>query len=350
MKRFHKTLALTIASWGIMVVKASALITIDSVYVGDIGNPNDSTGYGGVNYGYSIGKYEVTLNQYSAFLNAVGATDTYELYDTQMGSDPNIMGIARTGVSGSYTYSVIGSGNRPVTYVSWFDSARFVNWLHNGQPTGAQAAGTTETGAYSLNGNLSAFVTRNDNATYGLPTENEWYKAAYYQPASQGGESDGYWQYPTANNAGPNSRNGSESDPNSANWFFDRGIDDGFNGGYAVSQSHVYSATQQYLTDVGAFSLADSFYGTLDQAGNVWEWHDTASGAGTRGGGWDETGFGPTMAASWRGNDYTRYGFANPAMERSTLGFRIAIVPEPSVVGLMGLGMAMLAWQRKRTL
>lgn len=317
-----------------MAANASALITIDTVYVGDIGNPNDSTGYGGVNYGYSIGKYEVTLNQYSAFLNAVGATDTYGLYHDQMGSNPNIMGIARSGVSGSYTYSVIGSGNRPVTYVSWFDSARFVNWLHNGQPTGTQAAGTTETGAYSLNGNLSAFVTRNGNATYGLPTENEWYKAAYYQPASQGGDSDGYWNSPIQNiNTGYPG----------ANVF-------SFYEGYAVTRSIYYSESQQYLTDVGAFSLADSFYGTFDQAGNVWEWHDTTSGAGWRGGGWEENGFGPTTVASWRMNDYSRYGFANPAMERDTLGFRIAIVPEPSVVSLMGLGIALLARQRKRTL
>ena len=90
----------------------------------------------------------------------MGAADTYGLYNTQMGLNPYIMGISRNGASGSYTYSVIGSGNRPVTYVSWFDSARFVNWLHNGQPTGTQAAGTTETGAYALNGATSGEIGR----------------------------------------------------------------------------------------------------------------------------------------------------------------------------------------------
>ena len=60
-------------------------ITIATVPVGDVGNANDpATGniYGSVNYPYRIGTYEVTAGQYTAFLNAVAATDTYGLYDT----------------------------------------------------------------------------------------------------------------------------------------------------------------------------------------------------------------------------------------------------------------------------
>jgi hypothetical protein len=100
---------------------AARAITIDTVPVGDMGNANDpATGnlYGGVGYGYSVGKYEVTVGQYTAFLNAVAATDTYGLYNTSMATDLNIAGISRTGVSGSYSYSEIGSANHPVTYVS----------------------------------------------------------------------------------------------------------------------------------------------------------------------------------------------------------------------------------------
>ena len=78
------------------------------------------------------------MNQYTAFLNGGRNPDTYGLYNTNMGTDLNIKGIVRSGVSGSYSYSVIGDGNRPVTYVSWFDAARFTNWLHNGQPTGCR--------------------------------------------------------------------------------------------------------------------------------------------------------------------------------------------------------------------
>src|SRR6478672_6837467 len=181
---------------------AYATITIDTVPVGDMGNPNDpATGnlYGGVNYAYSIGKYEVTVGQYTSFLNAVAATDTYSLYNSSMASDLNIAGIARSGALGSYTYSVIGSPNHPVTYASWGDAARFANWLHNGQPTGAQGPGTTETGAYTLNGATSTSalmaVTRNAGAHWFIPSENECYKAGYYQPAAKGGDSNSYWNY-----------------------------------------------------------------------------------------------------------------------------------------------------------
>lgn len=320
---------------------ASALVTIDSVYVGNIGNPNDpTTGFGGVNYGYSIGKYEVTLNQYTEFLNAVAKTDTYGLYNTSMGTELRVAGISRSGSSGSYNYSVIGSGNRPVTLVSWYDSARFMNWLHNGQPAGLQAAGTTETGAYTLTGN-TGIVTRNSGWTYGLPSENEWYKAAYYQPAAHGGDADGYWLYPTANNAIPNSRNGSLSDPNSGNFYRNDGIANGFNGGYAVTDSASHSTSQNYLTDVGAFGLADSFYGTFDQGGNVLEWNDAVIGGsarGWRGGSWFDGE--NSLRSSYRGS-------AGPSVEGYFMGFRVAIIPEPSVAGLMGLGALLLLRKRK---
>jgi sulfatase modifying factor 1 len=291
----HSLLALTLAAGVMMAQTASAFVTIDSVSVGDIGNPNDpTTGFGSVNYGYAIGKYEVTLNQYTEFLNAVGATDTYGLYNPSMASNPNIAGIAQVGTSGNYTYSALGSGNRPVTYVNWFDAARFVNWLHNGQPTGTQTAGTTETGAYTLNGASSGTgFPRNTNWTYGLPTEAEWYKAAYYQPATQGGDVDGYWLYPTQSNTTPNSRNGSASDANSANFERDDGIANGFNGGFAVNNSPAIP-TGNALTDAGAFNVAPSFYGTFDQGGNVFEFNDAviSSARGLRGGSWVRGGSG----------------------------------------------------------
>ena len=142
---------------GLLAVPAHA-VTLDMVTVGNAGNTNDTTGFGGVNYPYQIGKYDVTIGQYTDFLNAVAATDTYLLYNANMGTNENISGISRTGSSGSFTYSVIAasgsapnggvsSGNRPITYVSWWDSARFANWMANGQPTGAQNSTTTENGA-----------------------------------------------------------------------------------------------------------------------------------------------------------------------------------------------------------
>lgn len=322
---------------------ARADIPMESVSVGNTGNPNDATtGYGRVDYHYAIGKYEVTLNQYTAFLNAVGTTDTYGLYNPQMFANANVAGISRSGTTGNYTYAVIGNGNRPVTYVSWFDAARFVNWLQNGQATGAQIAGTTETGTYNLLGATSGVgFARSANWTFGLPTENEWYKAAYHQPEAQGGDSDGYWLYPTAHNSIPNAQNGSASDPNSANFFYDDGIANGVNNGYAASQSGDYSWTQQYLTEAGAFAQASSHYGTFDQGGNVWEWNDAIVGAsrGIRGGSW--LGGPDALAATERFS-------TNPSYEDRDLGFRIVVVPEPSLPGLFATAALALTWQRQR--
>jgi formylglycine-generating enzyme required for sulfatase activity len=150
----------------------SHAVTIDLVPVGNAGNANDpATGnlYGGVAYDYQIGTYDVTIGQYTDFLNAVAATDTHSLYNADMGTSENISGISRSGSSGSYTYSVIAAsgsapnggvsaGNRPITYVSWWDAARFSNWMANGQPTGAQSSTTTENGAYNVNGATSGTV------------------------------------------------------------------------------------------------------------------------------------------------------------------------------------------------
>jgi formylglycine-generating enzyme len=339
----RQLLTLVAAAFGVLVTPpASALITIDTAWVGDAGNANDTTGYGGVGYSYGIGKYEVTLDQYTTFLNAVATSDTYSLYNANMAANANIAGIARSGSAGSYTYSVIGSGNRPVTYVSWFDAARFCNWLENGQPTGAQNASTTEQGTYTLNGAMSGLTfAKTPGAVYGLPNENEWYKAAYYQPAAEGGPASGYWRYPTRSNTQPNSRNGSATDPNSANYYYDDGLANGYNGGYAVNNSTTLP-TGNALTDVGAFSLADSFYGTFDQGGNVWEWNDAviSTSRGLRGGSWfsGET----DLATSARFS-------STPSSERNIVGFRI-VIPEPTGVGLMALGIALLAWRQKRSL
>ena len=255
--------------FALLSVTSSAAVPIETVPVGDLGNANDpATGnlYGGVSSSYSIGKYEVTVGQYTEFLNAVAATDTYALYNTGMATDLNIAGISQNGVAGSYSYSVIGSPNHPVTYVSWGDAARFANWLHNGQPTGAQDAGTTENGAYTLNGATTdaalMAVTRNAGAKWFIPTENEWYKAAYYQPAAQGGDSDSYWAYPMRTNSVPYSDQPPGATPDNTrvgNFLNDDVLANGYDDGYAVTGSTSYSSTQNYLTDVGAYASSPSF-------------------------------------------------------------------------------------------
>jgi formylglycine-generating enzyme len=321
--------------------RAFATITIETVPVGDVGNPIDTGAFnlwGPVSYAYNIGKYEITVGQYLAFLNAVAATDTYNLYSTLMGSNANVAGISRNCTSGC-TYSLIGSANHPITSVSWGDAARFANWIQNGQPSGAEGPGTTETGAYSLNGATTnsalMAVSRNTGASWFIPTENEWYKAAYYQPAAQGGDSDSYWDYPMRTNSAPYSDQPPGATPDNtrvANFFYTDGISNGYNDGYAVTGSISLSGSQNYLTNVGAYTSSSSYYGTFDQGGNVYEWNDTVTGSSTRcvrGGSWAVPDF--ASLRSWNQNR------ESPVNEHTDVGFRLVfIIPEPSTAALIG--------------
>jgi formylglycine-generating enzyme required for sulfatase activity len=304
--------------------EAIAAIAIDTVPIGNPGNVNDpATGnlYGGVPYNYRMGKYDVTIGQYTAFLNAVAATDTYNLYNPSMATNLNIAGISQSCIAGSCSYSVIGSPNHPITYVSWGDAARFSNWLHNGQPTGVESSGTTETGAYTLNGAVTIdalqAIARNGGAKWFIPTENEWYKAAFYDPAA-----GHYWIYATGSNMTPTSAPAG-STPNTANFHGDI-------TGFAVTGSTSYSSTQNYLTDVGAYTASASPYGTFDQDGNVFQWNEAVVGGsfrGMRGGDWGDDSF--HLSSSYRVINY-------PKLEDRLFGFRLATVPEP-VTGLLAI-------------
>lgn len=148
---------------------------LEMLTIGNAGNPSHITGYGSVAYNYKICKYPITNNQYCDFLNAAAVTDTYSLYNVNMGSNAR-GGITRSGSAGSFSYTVkTNMGNKPIVYISWFDAARFCNWMHNGM-----GSGSTETGAYTLNGAVSGVFTKTINALFWIPTANEWYKAAYY--------------------------------------------------------------------------------------------------------------------------------------------------------------------------
>ncbi len=172
------------------------------VTVGDAGNNPDDTGFGSVSYVYKIAKYEITYDEYCEFLNAVAKTDTYTLF--QAGTGPRV-GMTRSGSSGSYVYTVDADfGNKPFNLkVDWFKLARYCNWLHNGKPIGSQNSSTTEGGAYTLNGanGPTDWILVNSGAAYRIPTEDEWYKAAYYKG---GGTIAGYWSFATQSETIPN--------------------------------------------------------------------------------------------------------------------------------------------------
>jgi formylglycine-generating enzyme len=356
---FGKTIVrgLLVAAIVASAVVAQAVVNIETVPVGNAGNANDSTGYGGVAYGYRMGKYEVTNSQYCEFLNSRAATDTYGLYSTPMSNDAR-GGINRSGNSGSYTYAArLGYENVPVVYVSWYDTIRFANWLQNGQ--GITGTGDTESGTYEITGGgyNSGTVAVPDAATratwttrhWVLPSEDEWYKAAYHQPSGRGGDTDNYWLYPTATNSAPHSDNPASLDypTNSANFYRDDLVANGYDDGYAVTGSTTYVSTQNYLTNVGAYTQSASYYGTFDQGGNVWEWNEAdffgnGLSRGVRGGDWANH-YSSDMAASSRVSDVV-------TTELHALGFRVASVPEPgSLAMLLGIALTgLLCWWRKR--
>ncbi len=237
-----------------------------------VGNPNNSKDakdqpYGDVSYVFQIGKYEVTNDQYAQFLNAVAKTDPFGLYHEEMAKSV-CGGIARSGEKGSYSYLVKKAmGNKPVVYVSWYDAARFCNWMHNGMPSGDQNQQTTEDGAYAMNGapNGQVSARKEDVARVFLPNENEWYKAAFYDPNKDGNHGGGYWPYPTQSSSQPAKATVDE-------------IGNITNRTMNVANYDTRSVNPRGVTTVGSGGPgSESAYGAADMAGNVREWTETRS-------------------------------------------------------------------------
>jgi len=310
----------------LLIAASASAVAMDWTPIGNPGNacdPRPGGCYGAVANGFSIGTYEVTNAQYAEFLNAKARADPLFLYDERMGNNPSWSsgGIRRVGTPGSYTYAPIGGReNMPVNHVSWFDAARFANWMNNGQ-----GGADTETGSYTLLGGTptpinASTVGRNAGATIVVPSEDEWYKAAYYDAASQT-----YFDYPVGGNAVSCSL--PTATPGRANC------------GSAVAD----------LTDRGSYPGSASPYGTFDQGGNVSEWLEVnlCSGCsspssfwGLRGGSHDLVN--ATLAASYRsGSDGNN--------QVAGIGFRVAMaVPEPGANLLEIAGLLAVASLRRR--
>ena len=302
----------------------ASAVTMNWSYVGNPGNPNDPSMHGfsigSVSYTYNIGTYDVTNNQYAEFLNTKDPTgaNSLGLWNTFM-ANAIVGGITlNAGNPDGNKYSLIaGNENYPVSSVLWFEAIRFANWLNNGQGNG-----DTETGAYTLLGGTpmpsnAHSITRNPGANVFLPSAFEWYKAAYYDPATSS-----YFQFPTSSNllpiAGPPSPL-----PNHAN----------YNNGAGT------------ITSVGAYSGTTSPYGAFDMGGNIWQWTDTTTDGGFSRGIRGGTASSPAtdLLARTRDTDLA-------SLQPEGMGFRVAEIPEPSTLALAAfgfIGLAAWSWRRR---
>jgi len=277
---------------------------IDFVTIGNPGNDADTgdgssslpgtQNFGSVDYTYRIGKYEIsrTMIEKASTAGGLGLT----LFDMQF-----------LGGNGA---------NQPATGISWYEAAQFVNWLNTS---------TGNTAAYKFNGSTfelwqdgvdagynASNPFRNSQAKYVLPSVDEWYKAAFYDPAGGGT----YYNYPT----------GSDSVPTA--------VTSGTTAGTAVYNLSLNTGPAE-INLAGGLSP----YETMGQAGNVWEWEETdgdllnnsaGSTRGLRGSTWAHTQTVNLSSSHRLGHNATSSG--------NNLGFRVASVPEPGtlLLGLLG--------------
>jgi len=286
-----------------------------------IGNPNnaaDTTGEpnpaGSVAYTYNLGKHEVSRDMITK-ANSAGSLGITMSYMSGYGPDAN----------GGPGYA--DGVNKPATGITWYEAAKFVNWLNTSK--GYQAAykfvgGTFQTWSPTDAGYNANNLFRNNQAKYVITSTDEWYKGAY-------GNLDGTWNdYPT----------GSDSRPKAVA----RGTD---------TNTAVYGQSASTgpadITNAGGLSP----WGTMAQGGNVWERMETAHDGRNnmadesrvvRGGSWilDHVSIDNLILQGW---------FAipsDPSDERDDYGFRIVTVPEPSSLSLLALGGVVVALRRRR--
>jgi len=274
---------------------------IEFVNIGNPGNPDDTTGNpnpaGRVDYGYRISKYEIS----EAMIDAANA-------DAGLGLTKDSRG-----------------ANKPATSISWLEAATFINWLNTSK--GHQAAYNIDSGGnFGLWSSGQAWqaggenLFRHKDTVYFLPSMDEWYKAAYYDPTS-----GVYYDYPTGSDTAPTA------------------VASGTAPGTAV-YGQSFSTGPADITQAGGLSP----YGTMGQGGNVWEWEETefdlvndssSSARGVRGGDWDLFSFGLSSSS--------RFSFGGPSFEGSSVGFRVASIPEPSSL-LLGAFTSVGLWMRRR--
>jgi formylglycine-generating enzyme len=279
---------------------------IDFVTIGNPGNPADTTGQpnpaGSVPYAYRIGKYEIS----EQMIEKANALDGLGITIDSRGPD------------------------KPATSVSWFEAAKFVNWLNTSEghmpaykfvpldrfsPPDLVASQGFVLWQPGDDGYDPGNLFRNGLAHYFLPSADEWYKAAFYDPATAS-----YYDYPTGSNTPPTA------------------VASGTAPGTAVFHQDL-SAGPADIMQAGGLSP----YGTMAQGGNIEEWEETELGLvndntlalrGRRGGAWE------TLASTFSAS--TRFG-SGPSIPLAPTGFRVAgVIPEPCTMALLGMGLMAL--------
>ena len=260
---------------GLMALSGMAQAGSGFVTIGNAGNVADTTGYGAVGYTYQISKTEVTIAEFTAS----GAGNGNENYWND----------------GTHT---VGP-NAPASVVSLYEAMKYCNYI---------TSGNINLGAYVFSGGNYQSTDRASAVTtygkvYALPTEDEWYKAAYFKP-----DASGYSLY----------ANGTDTVPV-------EGTDANYN--FAVGSPWA----------VGTGTMEQN--GTFDMMGNVWEWME-ASGGVIRSGGYVNYEF--SLRSSLRSD-------GSPTTEKDNIGFRVVAIPEPATaLSLLLGGLIITGYRRMR--
>jgi len=284
--------------------------TIGFVPIGNAGNLNDTLinfhqepNYGAVPYNFNMSTFAISQDQYD------------------MAKNSGAIGLGRN----------VGAweGSQPAATVTWYQTAAFVNYLNTSTGHVAAYQLDAESTTLTLWSSAQAWqaggenLYRNKDAYYFLPSENEYYKAAYYDPNKVGGA--GYWKYATGSDAAPFPV-ASGTAAGTAVYF----------GGGAKAPAAVDQS--------GGLSP----YGTRGQTGNVVEWLETAADGLNDSSSEDRV----LRGAYWLHNTAPLNSSVHlvdpPTLAAITIGFRVASVPEPSCVVLMlGSGLIFLARRRR---
>jgi formylglycine-generating enzyme required for sulfatase activity len=334
-------LFLLLAPTGADAAPRRAAVTLTTVDVGAPGNPSVAVipftdaiyqscavapaarspcqTLGGVDYRYGIGRLEITVAQWVAFLNTVDPSgrDRHDLYDdTESGTAwPKYGQIdmkTRAAPGRHYSVSAPAWADKPYGFANFLRAARFANALENGRVLSRRTTNVgsvavtarrvllsrqTERGMYDMRRRKA---TRSKQTGFVIPSQDEWTKAAYYDPS--GGGTFSYWKYPT--NAGVfgdgtatapstttlNATNGdvtnastqplstyhSSSTP-APTWCpaqVQPASDCSSVNPLGLDPTTYAKAFQGSLSTVGQAKTL-SPWGTLDQGGNVVEWTDT---------------------------------------------------------------------------